>query len=241
MAMSTTTQAKFPAGTSATNGSMMGKSNYANNSNVTVTNVIVENNAKGEELKQKQAMNVWNESILKPRNEGQSKSPGNGMKSQADKAKEKPGQTGKRNSIWDEFGITKLSNVGFKLEYIQPKLYGESRVSTIELEDISSEIEYWQNAIVCYVLGVHPLFTVIQGYIKKLWAKHGINKISMLKNGVILVRFDSTIAKQEVLNVWICHFDNKPFIVKAWSPYLEFTRQKLLNVPIWGEISKSRL
>lgn len=63
-------------------------------------------------------------------------------------------------------------------------------------------------------------------------ATHGINKISMLKNEVILVRFDTVASKQEV-NGGIYHFDNKPFIVKAWSPYLKFTREELLTVPIW--------
>lgn len=65
------------------------------------------------------------------------------------------------------------------------------------------------------MLGEHPTFTVIQGYIQRLWAKHGINKISMLKNGVTLVRFYSEIGKNEAIQGGIYHFDNKPFIVKA--------------------------
>lgn len=30
----------------------------------------------------------------------------------------------------------------------------------------------------------------------------------------------------------IYHFDNKPFIITAWSPELEFTKEELLTVPI---------
>lgn len=72
--------------------------------------------------------------------------------------------------------------------------------------------------VVCYVLGGHPPFIVMQGYILRLWAKYGINKISMLKNGVILVHFDTENGKNEAIQGGIYHFDNKPFIVKAWSP-----------------------
>lgn len=41
------------------------------------------------------------------------------------------------------------------------------------------------------------------------------------------------IGKQEVLQGGIYHFDNKPFIVKEWTPELEFTKEELQIVPIW--------
>lgn len=57
--------------------------------------------------------------------------------------------------------------------------------------------------------------------------------MSILNNGIMLVRFDSAVGMNEVLQGGIYHFDRKPFIVKAWSPYMEFTRQELHTVPIW--------
>ncbi|KAH0754209.1 hypothetical protein KY290_024479 [Solanum tuberosum] len=78
-------------------------------------------------------------------------------------------------------------------------MHGESLVIEIELEDISSEIAYWKNAVVCYVLGVHPPFEVLKGFIHKLWSKLGINKVAMLKNGIVIVRFDTEVGNQEVL------------------------------------------
>ncbi|KAM3359724.1 hypothetical protein P3S68_019435 [Capsicum galapagoense] len=55
----------------------------------------------------------------------------------------------------------------------------------------------------------------------------------MMKNGVVLVRFDTEEGKNEAVQGGIFHFDNKPFIVKAWSHEMEFTRDELLIVPIW--------
>lgn len=55
----------------------------------------------------------------------------------------------------------------------------------------------------------------------------------MLKNGIVLVRFHSAIGQTEVLQGGIFHFDSKPFIVKAWFPEMEFTREELYIVPIW--------
>lgn len=87
----------------------------------------------------------------------------------------------KRASVWDNFDITKVSNARFKLEFVTPDKKGEASICEIELEDISTEIAYWQKSAVCYVLGAYPPFSVINGYVQWLWGKHGINKVSMVK------------------------------------------------------------
>lgn len=103
----------------------------------------------------------------------------------------------------------------------------------IELDDISSYIDYWKNSVVCYVMGAYPLFTMIKGFIKRLWPKYGINKITMLWNGKLLVWFDDVEGKKVVIEGGLYHFDNKPFTMKAWYLYMEFTKEKLLTIPIW--------
>lgn len=105
----------------------------------------------------------------------------------------------KKKFVWDNFDIGKISNAGFKLEFISPKVHGDATMCEIEIEDISSEIEYWKNTVVCYVLGAFPPFNVLNGYIHRLWGKHGINKVLMLRNEVMLVRFDSEVGKNEVI------------------------------------------
>ncbi|KAH0652507.1 hypothetical protein KY289_030185 [Solanum tuberosum] len=153
----------------------------------------------------------------------------------ADEVEESP-ELNRKGSVWDNFDLTKTAKAGFKLEFVTPEKQGESSICEIDIEDISTEIAYWQHAVVCYVLGAHPPLSVMNGYIQRLWGKHGINKVSMLKNGIVLVRFDSGMGKDEVLQGGIYHFDNKPLIVKAWSPDMEFTREELYTVPIWVKL-----
>lgn len=71
----------------------------------------------------------------------------------------------KKASIWENFDITKITNVVFKLEFVSPAIHGNSPICEIDIEDISSEISYRKNVVVCYVLGAHPPFTVLNGYI----------------------------------------------------------------------------
>ncbi|KAM3266715.1 hypothetical protein P3L10_003710 [Capsicum annuum] len=103
-------------------------------------------------------------------------------------------------SIWDNFDIGKVVNVGFKLEYVALTKQGNALFIEIGIEDISTAVEYWRNFVVCYVLGAHPPFEVIKGFIQRIWAKHGLNRIVMLKNGVILVRFDTEVGKMRLFN-----------------------------------------
>lgn len=59
----------------------------------------------------------------------------------------------------------------------------------------------------------------------------------MMKNGIVLVRFENEEGKNEIIQGVIYHFDNKPFIVKAWNADMEFTREELFSVPIWVKLS----
>lgn len=68
---------------------------------------------------------------------------------------------------------------------------------------------FWKNHVVFYVLGAFPPFSVIKGYVQSLWAKHSLNKIVMLKNIIVLVKFDSVMGMNEALQGGIYHFDNK--------------------------------
>lgn len=53
----------------------------------------------------------------------------------------------------------------------------------------------------------------------------------MLKNGVILVRFDSIDTRDKVLMQGLYQFDEEPFIVKPWHE--DFQKEKINQVPVW--------
>ncbi|KAG5616778.1 hypothetical protein H5410_016602 [Solanum commersonii] len=144
----------------------------------------------------KQAESIW-DGITRTSSVGSLVESSNSKKSWADEVEEETVSLGKKKSIWNDFDIAKLSNAGYKLEYVA--LGKEGDIVEIELEDISSEITYWGNAMVCYVLGAHPPFQVIQGYIQRLWGKYGIDKVAMLRNGVLVMLFETKIGKQEIL------------------------------------------
>uniref|UniRef100_A0A3Q7JC24 DUF4283 domain-containing protein n=1 Tax=Solanum lycopersicum TaxID=4081 RepID=A0A3Q7JC24_SOLLC len=88
-------------------------------------------------------------------------------------------QKPKVGTVWDTFCISKLAKVGFKLDYAASKKHGKGSIMGINLEDIESIVNYWNNVVVYYVLGAHPPFTVINECIQRIWAKYGWNKVAM--------------------------------------------------------------
>ncbi|XP_074282714.1 uncharacterized protein LOC141607254 [Silene latifolia] len=103
----------------------------------------------------------------------------------------------------------------------------------LDIEDVQSEIEYWSNAIYCYVLGANPPGYVLGGFVRRAWRFHDIDTVSTLANGICVVRFKDVASKQTVLRSGPIFFDNKPLVVKDWTPDTKMVKSELEIVPIW--------
>lgn len=69
--------------------------------------------------------------------------------------------------VSDNFDISKIANIGFKLKFVIPNYKRKQLICEIDEEDISFEIAYWKHSMVCYILGAHPPFSVLNGYIQR--------------------------------------------------------------------------
>ncbi|XP_074299291.1 uncharacterized protein LOC141630358 [Silene latifolia] len=105
-------------------------------------------------------------------------------------------------------------------------------------DDVQSEIDYWQQAVVGFIVGANPPWQVLEGFLQRIWSKYVIDKISFLPNGVSLARFQSEEMKQAVLGSGHFLFDNKPLILKAWQPDVELTKEVIKSVPALIRIHK---
>jgi len=63
----------------------------------------------------------------------------------------------------------------------------------VDVEDTKSEVEYWESAVGCYILGASPPFGVLSGFVKRSWVDFKCEKIVMMKNDILLVKFDFMI------------------------------------------------
>ncbi|XP_074317080.1 uncharacterized protein LOC141653264 [Silene latifolia] len=100
-------------------------------------------------------------------------------------------------------------------------------------DDVQSELDYWQQAVMGFVVGTNPPWQILKGLLKRIWNKYVIDKISFLPNGVFLARFQTEEMKQSVLGSGYFVFDNKPLIIKPWQPDLQLTKENIKAVPAW--------
>ncbi|KAJ8419338.1 LOW QUALITY PROTEIN: hypothetical protein Cgig2_024013 [Carnegiea gigantea] len=98
------------------------------------------------------------------------------------------------------------------------------RCAKLEKEDVAAEIDYWQQAVLCSVLGANPPF---EGFIKRIWATLDIDKIILVRKGVFLVRFGNVQDKQVVEKRGVYYFDLKLFLVKDWNPKMDMHTEAL--------------
>ncbi|XP_074304900.1 uncharacterized protein LOC141639750 [Silene latifolia] len=103
----------------------------------------------------------------------------------------------------------------------------------ISAEDVAPEISYWKSSVYCYILGASPPWNVVDGFIRRVWGKYDVDKVSFLPNGIFLVRFKTLEMQQKALLSDQIMFDNKPVIVHEWKTDTELVKHEIATLPIW--------
>nr|XP_021860913.1 uncharacterized protein LOC110799941 [Spinacia oleracea] len=122
----------------------------------------------------------------------------------------------------------------------QPDFDFENVVS-IDLDDIQEEVDYWNSAIVCAVLGANPPISVIEGFFRRIWKDLGVDKVVAIEHGVFLVRFLTMKNRDKVLAENRPTFDKKPVVCKPWHKDITNFREEVKVVPIWIQLKNLEL
>ncbi|KAJ8426050.1 hypothetical protein Cgig2_011267 [Carnegiea gigantea] len=69
---------------------------------------------------------------------------------------------------------------GMSLQFIRTSTINGVKCAKIDSNDVTSEIEYWQSAMLCFVLGANPPLEVIEGFIRRMWNAYDIDKICLV-------------------------------------------------------------
>ncbi|KAJ8445967.1 hypothetical protein Cgig2_001285 [Carnegiea gigantea] len=122
---------------------------------------------------------------------------------------------------------------GTLLEFILVIEINGIKCAKLVEEDVAQEIAYWQNAVLCCVLGANPPIEAIDVYVRRIWIGYEIDKVLLIKNGLYLVRFKELKDAMVVAQKGVFHFDQKPFIVRAWNPEMDMNIDTITSLPIW--------
>ncbi|XP_074319673.1 uncharacterized protein LOC141656618 [Silene latifolia] len=103
-------------------------------------------------------------------------------------------------------------------------------------EDLKTEVDFWTNSVICYILGANPPWDIVKNYVYRIWDQFGIDRVSFLDNGVFIVQFIKSGGKEALLKFGYYMFDNKPVVIKPWVKDMELVKERVVVVPVWVKL-----
>lgn len=86
------------------------------------------------------------------------------------------------------------------------------------------------------MLGANPPLHVVDGFTWRIWKDLVIEKVSMVRKGVFIVKLNDTIARDKACELSGMLFDNRPFIIKPWKVKMSLEKENLYTIPIWVQL-----
>ncbi|CAI9094361.1 OLC1v1030086C1, partial [Oldenlandia corymbosa var. corymbosa] len=88
------------------------------------------------------------------------------------------------HNVWDKFYLEKLKEPEGQLKFTNPVQRNGQKIRKIHMDDVKTEVDYWDSAVVCFALGANPPKWVMEEYIRKSWGRHGVDQAHDLKASV---------------------------------------------------------
>ncbi|XP_074277954.1 uncharacterized protein LOC141601559 [Silene latifolia] len=108
-----------------------------------------------------------------------------------------------------------------------------SDVVVIDVEDIKSELAYWEYTLVGQFIGGKPTVTQVREFVTKHWTQVSKPEVLYFKKGWFYFRFDKQEEMQTILrgNAW--SLGGHSLILKQWTPHFPRELDNISKVPVW--------
>ncbi|CAK8573596.1 unnamed protein product [Lathyrus sativus] len=85
---------------------------------------------------------------------------------------------------------------GMDIEYVAPNLINGVFEINIEQEDIETEIQFWDNALILYVVGDDLSMNTVKNFMQRMWNFVKMPDLYYYDDGYFLIRFSSQEDKE---------------------------------------------
>lgn len=127
---------------------------------------------------------------------------------------------------------------GRMMSYVAPKMVEGQIEIEIEDEDIESEIRYWENALILYVLGGDLSMNTIKNFMERNWNFVQLPDLYYHDDGYFLLRFKSHDDMEVVVMKGPYTIRSMPVVLKEWRPDFSLKQDMLRTIPIWIKLPK---
>ena len=127
---------------------------------------------------------------------------------------------------------------GRMMSYVAPKMVEGQIEIEIEDEDIESEIRYWENALILYVLGGDLNMNTIKNFMERNWNFVQLPNLYYHDDGYFLLRFKSHDDMEVVVMKGPYTIRSMPVVLKEWRTDFSLKQDMLRTIPIWIKLPK---
>ncbi|CAK8544926.1 unnamed protein product [Lathyrus sativus] len=118
------------------------------------------------------------------------------------------------------------------IEYVAPKLINGMIKIDIEQEDIETEIQFWDNALILYVVGNDLSMNTVKNFMQRMWNFVKMPDLYYHDDGYFLIRFISQEDKEAVMMKGPYMIRNMAVILKEWQTGFNLKKDMLRTLPI---------
>ena len=93
--------------------------------------------------------------------------------------------------------------------------------------------QFWDRAVVLYVVGGNTSANIIRGFIRKHWSHVLMPTIHEHEDGYFIIKFSSKSECSEILKGGPYFLNRVSLVVKKWSANFDFKEEILRVIPVW--------
>ncbi|XP_058752736.1 uncharacterized protein LOC131625918 [Vicia villosa] len=122
------------------------------------------------------------------------------------------------------------------MDYVAPKIVDGKVEVEIEDADVESELQFWDSALILYVLGGDISMNMLKQYMTQMWKFVQLPDMVYHDEGYFILKCRSHSDKEAVMMKEPYTLQNIPLLLREWKPWFRLKNDILRTLPIWVKL-----
>ncbi|XP_058754195.1 uncharacterized protein LOC131627366 [Vicia villosa] len=127
----------------------------------------------------------------------------------------------------------RTSSSGLNIEYTPPSIVNGEIEVVLEDQDVVSELKFWENALIMYVVGGNLTMTAVRKFMMKTWDFAALPELYYNEEGYFIIKMRSKEDKDVVLRKGPYTIFRQPMFLQEWRPYFSLDKDAIRVMPLW--------
>ncbi|XP_070042176.1 uncharacterized protein LOC142169194 [Nicotiana tabacum] len=99
-------------------------------------------------------------------------------------------------------------------------------------------MEKWKSDVIAYIIGEVPGYNTMERYAGLNWANIVEPELYLHEEGYYIIKFQNEANMNEIYYSGPCTINNRPIILKPWTPDFDFNEEFPTEIPLWVQFPK---